>query len=63
MFVLYIYFTRIVVYILRITLPPHLTWVDELRNMVYYNYSHNFQGSNIFKILLKYIDDLIKVKR
>lgn len=30
MFVLYIYFTRIVVYILRITLPPHLTWVDEL---------------------------------
>jgi hypothetical protein len=30
LFVLYIYFTRIVVYILRITLPPHLTWVDEL---------------------------------
>jgi hypothetical protein len=30
MFVLYIYFTRIVVYILRITLPPHLTWVDKL---------------------------------
>lgn len=29
MFVLYIYFTRIVVFILRITMPPHLTWVDE----------------------------------
>jgi len=29
MFVLYIYFTRIVIFILRITMPPHLTWVDE----------------------------------